>query len=267
MEGLGVESDRNVRFDGSQPFGQQAEFLVFLDLFAQGSAYLSRVRQQVFHRAVLGEKFLGRFFSYSRQPGDVVRRIAHHAQVIPHLQGIFHPETLLHPGNVPYLDAVAHPRRTVHEGSGGNQLGIVLVGGNHVGGKTLLFGFSGQGADHVVRFEAFAGELWDVESLQNVLDHRHGKLYRFGRRLPLGLVGIEQLVAEGGFGGVEYGRDMAGTLLAQQVEQGIDKPHYGRGVFAVAVGTHGFHEGEVSPVDQCVGVEQEKSFVFFGFHK
>ncbi len=56
-----------------------------------------------------------------------------------------------------------------HEGGGGNELGEILVGGDHVGFEAIGFRPFHQGADNVVRLEAVDLEDRDGEGAAEAL--------------------------------------------------------------------------------------------------
>ena len=116
--------------------------------------------------------------------------------------------------------------RTEDEDVGSDELAIVFVGGEHVGLYALGACLGGEGAYHVVGFEAVGLKHGYVHGCKDVLDHGHGGTDVFGRGLALRLILREGLVAEG-LAVVKCYAYVGGLLLLHDLVKGVDKAHDG----------------------------------------
>lgn len=202
---------------------------------------------------------------FSPMPGqpEYCRRHRHETQNVDDLFGPFDAILARYLTHTAHLE-VATEERFVYKDVGRDQLAVVFVGGHHVGVEAGLFGLLGQRAYYVVGLVARHLDDGYAVGAYDFLDDGHRLAYDFGRLFALGLVLLVGLVPEGGAGRVEAHGDVRGVLLAQYLFEGVDKAEDGRGVDSLGVDARVFDEAVVGSVDECVGVEQKKTFVGHG---
>ena len=103
--------------------------------------------------------------------------------------------------------------RAVDVGQFGNQLSVVLIGGEHVALYSDGIGLFGQRADDVVGLETVYLKDGDAVGTQYVLDDGYGLVYVLWRRVTLCFVVGESLAAECRPVRVESHADMRRFLL------------------------------------------------------
>ena len=78
-----------------------------------------------------------------------------------------------------------------------DELSVVFVGREHIGGYALGTCLGGQGANDIVGLETVDLQHRNVHGVQDVFDDGHRGAYVFGRGLALRLILWEGLVAKG----------------------------------------------------------------------
>ncbi len=105
-----------------------------------------------------------------------------------------------------------------------HQLRHVLIPGGDHHVPPLLCGLTGVGADHVVGLHALDDNQRQPHGADNVVNRLHllGQVLRHGR--AVGLVFLEQLVAEGLALGIEDHRHRAVRVVLEQPAHHVDNP-------------------------------------------
>ena len=100
-----------------------------------------------------------------------------------------------------------------------DQLRHVLVAGGDQ--HRLLFGAENarEGADHVVGFDAVLNDQRQAHGADQIVQRLHLLAQLVGHRRPVGLVLLEQLVAEGFALGVEHHRHVLGVVVVDHLAQ------------------------------------------------
>ena len=86
----------------------------------------------------------------------------------------------------------------VHVHIASHKLAVVLIGGDHVGLKTMLLCHTGERAYDIVRLKTVLYEYWNVVRLYDILDDWHRLAYILRRGFTLGFVLFKSLMAECG---------------------------------------------------------------------
>ena len=157
----------DIALDGDQPLGEQSLIFVFLDLLLLLAFELVGVFEQVFHRAKLGNELLRGLWSDARHTGNVVRGVARQPEDIDDLFNLFNIPLLQDFRHVEQLAGATHAGLE-HEGVLIDELGIVLVGRDHIGVEALLFRLAGEGADHIVGLETRIFKHRNAEGLEQL---------------------------------------------------------------------------------------------------
>ncbi len=122
-----------------------------------------------------------------------------------------------------------------------------------------------QCTDHVIGLVAVDIEDGDIESGDQLLNHRNRGYNIFRRLLPVGLVSFKPDFSHSGCHGIESHPDMGGLLFFQQVEENICKAEHGRCVYPFGGEPRVFIKGKIGPVDEGHGIEEEEFFFGHGF--
>ena len=179
------------------------------------------------------------------------------------MRGGVEAELLPYLGFAPDLVAPAL-HRAVHTDVLGDELPVVLVGGDHQHLVTRTSRQIAQRTDDVVRLEVGDFDSGDAVGGQKLTDERYGDADPFGRLFALRLVSGILAVAEGATCGVEDDGDLLGILLREEVLQHEDEAEDSTGIAPLAVEAWGFDEGVVGAVDQGVRIEEEESLSHIG---
>ena len=208
------------------------------------------------HGAVLLDEGKGGLFPDPRHTGDVVRAVPHQGLGFDQLKGL-HP--VLFPHRLRGHGEILGP-----PGPGGgqndgdllvHQLEGVPVPGEKEGFPVLFLGGPGEGSQDVVGLVPGAFHHRPPQGGQQFLDHRQLLGQLRGHPLPLGLVAVVQLVAEGG-GGQVKGKDRHVRLqLLQQLEDNVEEAVDGVGVLPVFGGEK--FDAVKGPVQDAVGIHDE----------
>ena len=125
--------------------------------------------------------------------------------------------------------------------------------------------FTSKGTFNIVGLVAFHPVNRDVEGLDEPYNIRYGLAQVVGHLFAVGFVfavfGLPLL----GAGHVEGHADVGGFLVFQNLVERIQKAHHRRGVEAFRGHSRVLVHGEESPVNQGVGIKEEKFFIG-GFH-
>ena len=162
--------------------------------------------------------------------------------------------------NAPYLRVLASVGGLVLEDRVGDELAEILVGSHHICGEPLLFGATGEGADHIVSLIALDFHHRYAVSSDDILDIGDSLPDVFGSLIALGFILLELPLAEGRTGRVEADSQMGGVLSLQQVFEGIYKTEYGRGVKAVLGDARHTYQGVICSEYQGVSIKKEELF-------
>ena len=165
-----------------------------------------------------------------------------------------------HLRDAPHFRFVARTSGLVHEHPFAYQLGVVLVGGNHVNGEPLFFGAFGERAHHVIRLVARHRDARDAHALDNPPDVRDGLAQAFRHGGAVRLVGVEHLVPESRSVRVEDHRHVCRVFFLEQFQQEIAESECGGGIDARRRDARIVDESVVGTVNQRVSVQQEKGF-------
>ena len=153
----------------------------------------------------------------ARNAGNVVGGIACQPQDVDHLFNFFDVPLFENFRHIQQFAGAAHAGLE-HEGVFVDELGIVLVGGDHVGVEALLLRRAGEGSDHVVGLEAGIFEYGNVEGIEQVFNMRDGGADSFRGFVARGLVfGIFHM-PEGWAVGIECHRDMRRLVGMHDIE-------------------------------------------------
>ena len=214
----------DIQLDGSELAGQVGHVPVFLQFFRQ---FLRAAYRQfgdfiqigidhVHVAAQAGQQAQRGLLAHPRYAGDVVHLVAHQRQVVDDQFGT-HPELFAHA-----LHIHCGAGHGVDQGDEGvDQLGHVLVtGGDHhraAGGSAV----PGQGADHVVGFHIVDTQQWQPQRADAGMQRIHLAAQVIGHGRTVGLVVLEQGVAEGRPLGVEHYCEGAVRILPAQGQQHV----------------------------------------------
>ena len=218
-ERVGRDHVRHVVLEAHQ-LARHARLVGELDqlLAALGLLDLGGARQQRVEVAVLVDQLGRRLDADARHARHVVGRIAGQRLHVDDLVGR-HAELLDHLVAADLLGL----HGVEHDDAGPHQLHQVLVGGDDRHVAAGIDHLARVGGDEVVGLEAVLLDAGDVERLHRVADQRELRDELLGRRRPVRLVVLVDLVAEGLLRGVEddgeMGRRLGGLRLAQQLPQ------------------------------------------------
>ena len=176
------------------------------------------VLENTLDRAVLLQQPGGGLLADAPHAGDVVRGVADEALVVRDLIGA-QAIALVDGRLVVAGDVVGATARRQHADRGRDQLHGVEVAGDDQGLGTGGGCLAGQRADDVVGLEALDLVDGDAEGVDHLVHALELLRQRLGHRRPVGLVGGEALVAEGGRGEVEGDGPVRGLLGLQRLEQ------------------------------------------------
>ena len=123
--------------------------------------------------------------------------------------------------------------RPAHGDAGPYELGIVLVGGNHLHVYTLFGSHECQSADDIVGLKPRHFDNGDAIGLDDILDVRYRPFDVFRGCFALCLVFRIGFVAKGSAGRVERHRRIVRTEGSKDVFESIDETKYCRGVFTL----------------------------------
>ncbi len=151
--------------------------------------------QQIVDRAEFCNQGGGGFLPDARHAFDVVDRVAHQGHQIDYRAGL-HAEAFAHFARSHAPVAHRVPQRDMRTG----QLHEVLVRGDDDGVDLLAGRPHRQGADQVVGLVTLQYQALNPEGLDRAVDVWNLHHQVVGRRDAVGLVGFEQVVAEGLFG-------------------------------------------------------------------
>ncbi len=256
LESLDLQLQGHLGLDGHQPLGEQGLVGVLLQDLAALALDLLHAVEELLHGAEVGHQLLGRLLADTGHAGHVVDGVAHEPEEVGDLLDALDlplgPHLLL----AQQLRGPAGTARPVEQGPGRDELGEVLVGGDHVGRHARRLGAARQGPDDVVGLPAVDAHHGDVEPLEDAEDVGHGRAQILGHALPLGLVLGELLVPVGGLAGVEDGRQVGGLEALQKLQQGVGEDEGRRGVHPPGVGHRVVDEREVGAVGQGQTVEE-----------
>ena len=216
---------------------------------------------QAFHRTVGLQELDGCFFSHTRHPGDVVRRIAHQSQQIDDLLGVFQAIALAHLFRAPHACGIASPAGSEHPNLVRHQLGKVLVWGHHEDVKPFLLCALREAANQVVCFESRGLQHGNAHAFQNLDNPRHTEFDVFGRLVAVGLVVFELFVAQGGPRRIEHHGQVCGLLRSDDLEQGVGEAKHRRRVHAFGVDARVFDECVIGAENQRIGIHQKELFL------
>ena len=266
LEDLGVDrlalevgerpGDRNVPFDGDELLREQGLLLVLLQHGAAFPSDLLQPPEEVLDRAELLDELGRRLLAYPRDAGNVVDRVPHQSEDVPHLVGRLDLPLLPHLGVAENFRAAAGTPGPVQVGALRDQLGEVLVRGHHVGRRPGRFGALCQGPDDVVGLPPRLADDGNAEALADPENERHrmSEIVRHGLalRLVLGVL----LVAVGRARGVEDDGDVGRVVLVEDFQQRRGEHERRRGVDPRRGRRRVVDHGEVTAVGQRHAVEQ-----------
>ena len=235
-------------------------FHVFLHFPFECSLQLVCPFENVFDGAELRDEFDGCLFAHAGAAWYVVGCIAHQAEHVDHLVGVFNAVFLAHFFRTENLHGGRAVARTAHQHVGAHELGVVLVGGDHVDLQPFIGSFQGERANHVVGFETFHFKDGDAVGFDDALDDGHGLTNVLRGGFALGLVFGVGFVAECTSGRVEGNADVVGVFIVEQHLEGVDETVDGRCVLAFGVDSRRADQGIVGTVYECVSVEKIKGF-------
>ena len=252
-----VDVERHVAHERDDARVGARQLLVLGQVLAQLRRLLVEVGENPVEVAVLGQQLGRGLLPHARNAGQVVRRVAAQRGQ-QHVLRRRHPAALedarlvvervvadaalvvehAHPGVLHELEAVAVARDDDHLGLALDRLG-------------------GQRGQDVVGLEARRLDHRDGQRLHDLADHVELRWQQPRRLRPARLVVLEDLVAEGGPGGVEGHRQRGGSLLPDEVHQ-----HGGEAVHGVGdhAGRGGQRVGQrvVGPEGQRHAIEQQQ---------
>ena len=210
-----------VHLDGGQLVGEKRLLAVFFQFLAHGLGAaeiqlgdLVQVVVNLFQRTQTGEQRQGGLFADPGDTGNVVHLVAHQRQEIDNQ---LRADTEFFAHAVDVVDGVVHG---VDQGDVVvDQLCHVLVAGGDQ--HRLLFGAENarEGADHVVGFDAVLDDQRQAHGADQIVQRLHLLAQLVGHRRPVGLVLLEQLVAEGFALGVEHHRHVLGVVVVDHLAQ------------------------------------------------
>ena len=208
----------------------------------------------------MGDEFDGGFGSNAWHAGDVVGGVAHEAEEVDDLVGLFDApdfgELLGGDGFVVGAFAAGLP----HGGGVGDELGKVFVGGDHEGVViAFVVGGLGEGADEVVGFVAIDFEEGDGEGFAEFFAGGDGGAEFVGHLVAVGFVFGILFVARGGGGGVPGDGEVGGLLVLDDGEESVGEAEEGGCVDALRVHDGVADEGKVGAVDEGHSVEEEQA--------
>ena len=192
-----VKFYRHETVNRCQTFAQDRELRVFLDFFAQrGLRDFVGPCQKILYRIELLEQSDSGLFSDARNPGDIVRAVAHQS---------FEVDELCRCQTVVLDHLVIIEQSELRDSFFGDenlclvgrQLQRVLVSGNDQRLDICLFGKPRRRSDNIVGFVAFQFQRFDAHSGQHFLEqrHLHDKLRR--HRLAVCLIRVIFQMAKG----------------------------------------------------------------------
>ena len=252
---------RDVYHNGSQLFGEEGLLFVLVHEGAGLLVVLVEVAGvHLFDAAVVGEQFLGAHLSDARHAGDVVGGVAPETE---------HIDQLLRPFDLVLLADLRHAedfRRLselaglVHADMVGDELTVVLVGGEHQHLKTLYFSVFGQRTDQVIRLIAVDADHRDLEGVEDAFDVRDGCYDVVGRGLAVLLVVFVLDVPEGGRAGVERHGHVGGFLVLEHLVQRVGEAEHRGGVQPLGGESRTFDHCVVRSENQAHSIYQEDFF-------
>ena len=254
--------ERHVAVNRNQFLGKHSLLAVFFDPFLLFSLEFVRMVEQIFDAAILSDQFLGGLLTHARNPGHVVRTVAHQAQDIDHLVDAFDLPLLQNLADTLNFN-VAGATRFTDEGAVRNQLPVVLVGCDHIGCKTVFLRLTGKRSDHVVRFPSGYPDNGQVERFAQAENVGKRRAQILGHGLALGLVFGEHPVPVGRLGCIENNAYMAGIRVVQNIQQGVREHEYRRRIQAGGGHARVADHGEMGTVNQRHSVQEVELFLCF----
>ena len=200
--------------------------LVLGQVGAQLGGLLVDVLVEPLDAVVLGDEPGGRLLPHPRHARQVVGGVAPQRRV-GHVEPRRHAGALGDAGLV-VEHVVAHAPPVVEDLDVRvlHQLVRVAVAGDDDDVDRRVAGLGGEGGDDVVGLEARQLDDRDAERLDHLADQAHLLAQDVGRRVAVGLVGVDPLVAEGGFGPVERHRHPARAVVAHEVDEHRREPEH-----------------------------------------
>lgn len=169
-EVLFVELDGDVGDDGREFFRHEGQVAPLADFLAHGALDVVGVVEHVFEGVELGQQFGRRLLSYAGDAGDIVDGVAHEAEDV---------DDLVDAPDIPFgayllrtedFEVAALVGGLVDADPVGDELSVVLVGGNHEDFVAGLLGLFGEGAYDIVRLIPVGLDDGDVETLDDAFD-------------------------------------------------------------------------------------------------
>jgi len=189
---------RDIGPDCGEFFGEACLICVGFDLFLLLALELVGVFQETFEGIELAQEFCAGFLADAGDAGNVVGRVTPHAEEVDDLFGAVELVFLADFGWAENFHVGAGTTGTEEGDVIGDELGEILVRGDHEDFEAFGFGLFGQGADDVVGFVAVFFKDGDVEGLGEFENKGDGGAEFLGHLLALGLVFGEVDVALGG---------------------------------------------------------------------
>ena len=207
------------------------------------------------------DELLRGFGTDSGHAGHVVGGITHQPEHVDHLLDLLDlplVEDLDHAEN---LGLVAAATGLVDQRVVGDQLAVVLVGGDHIGAKTRRLGLFGEGANDVVGLPARRANHRNIKGLAQRKHIGQRLAQILGHLLSLGLVFFVELVPVRRLGRIENCGDMRGLAPFGDRQQGVGEGEYRRGVHTAGGEPRVADQGEMAAIGQRHAVEQKENFL------
>ena len=252
---------RDVYHDGSQLFGEEGLLLV---LVHEGTGLLVVLVEvagvHLLDAAVVGEQFLGAHLSDAWHAGDVVGGITPQTEHIDQLLRSFDLIFLANFGHTENLCWLSELAGLVHADVVGDELPVVLVGGEHQYLKALDFSVFGQRTDQIVRLVAVNPDHADLESVEDAFDVGNRLHDVVGCGLAVLLVVLVLHMPEGGCARVEGHRHVGRFLVLEYLVQRVGKAEHRGGVQPFGGESRTFDHRVVRSEYQAHSIYQEDFF-------
>ena len=256
-----VQIKRNIGADGREELGHLRILGTGGHLLGQLALQLGSVRNDILHRAVVGQQLGSGLFAHALDAGNVVRRVARQRKIVDHLPGRCEMPMRLHLLLVvDFGGGVLAVAGTEEVDVRGNELGGILVRRGAIHFESSGGGLDGQRAHDVVRLVAVLPNDGDVERFRQFEGVRDRGGQILGHLLAVGLVGRIGLVAERGAARIHRQHGVRGCVILKNGNDAVHESDEGGGVDAGGGHARVLQEHEVPPIEKRHEIDDEQLF-------
>ena len=252
----GLEVQGHIPDYSGQPVGHLRALPALGQLFADALLDLQAVQVgiDILDFPIAPHQIHGGLFTDAGDAGDIIGAVSHESLQIHHQRrgkAVFLLETRR---GIQHRFGLTHAGLHVADAGGiGNELQAVLITGDNDAVPAAFLADGGGGTQNIIGFIALQLVAAEAHGVQNLFQNGHLGRQFLGHPLPLGLIGLILLMAEGGGLQVKADANRLRLLLLQQTLQDGNKAvdGVGRGAVRGVQRTHAVK----GTVDNAVAVQ------------